>query len=138
MQNAELHPIAGSGFAIELAPPSYEDRLAKRISAEKHDELSPKQNHVIAFLLRFPYAAGFLWRKPATCCGATCFKPGEPVFRSRSGKALERGRVRVILGRAAERADVVEGVSPHGLRVRMLRTPSIAALRSAQSRQRPD
>jgi integrase/recombinase XerD len=39
-------------------------------------------------------------------------KPEEPVFRSRSGKALDRGRVRVILRRAAERAGVVGGVSP--------------------------
>jgi integrase len=43
-------------------------------------------------------------------------KPEEPVFRSRSGKALDRGRVRVILRRAAQRAGVVEGVSPHWLR----------------------
>src|SRR5712691_10603131 len=43
-------------------------------------------------------------------------KPEEPVFRSRSGKALDRGRVRVILRRAALRAGVVEGVSPHWLR----------------------
>ena len=39
-----------------------------------------------------------------------------PVFPSRSGKRLDRGRVRVILRRAAERAGVLEPVSPHWLR----------------------
>ena len=34
-------------------------------------------------------------------------KPEELVFRSRSGKSLDRGRVRVILRRAAQRAGVV-------------------------------
>src|SRR5437763_4546669 len=43
-------------------------------------------------------------------------KAEEPVFGSRSGKALDRGRVRVILRRAAQRAGVVEEVSPHWLR----------------------
>jgi integrase/recombinase XerD len=40
----------------------------------------------------------------------------EPVFASRSGRCLDRGRVRVILRRAAKRADVAEPVSPHWLR----------------------
>jgi len=40
----------------------------------------------------------------------------EPVFPSRSGKSLDRGRVRVIVRRAANRAGVGEAVSPHWLR----------------------
>jgi hypothetical protein len=40
----------------------------------------------------------------------------QPVFPSRSGKLLDRGRVRVIVRRAASRAGVVEPVSPHWLR----------------------
>jgi integrase/recombinase XerD len=43
-------------------------------------------------------------------------KAEEVVFRSRSGKPLDHGRVRVILRRAAQRAGVVDGVSPHWLR----------------------
>ncbi len=55
-----------------------------------------------------------LWAELTDRRGAA--KPEEPIFRSRSGKALDRGRVRVILRRAALRAGVVEGVSPHWLR----------------------
>ena len=40
----------------------------------------------------------------------------ELVFPSRSGKHLDRGRVRVIVRRAAERAAVDARVSPHWLR----------------------
>ncbi len=42
--------------------------------------------------------------------------PEKPVFPSRSGKRLDRGRVRMIIRRAAQRAGVVDGVSPHWLR----------------------
>ena len=37
----------------------------------------------------------------------------DPVFPSRSGKRLDRGRVRIILRRAAKQAGVSEPVSPH-------------------------
>jgi integrase/recombinase XerD len=40
----------------------------------------------------------------------------DPVFPSRSGKFLDRGRVRVILRRAARNAGVSEPISPHWLR----------------------
>ena len=40
----------------------------------------------------------------------------EPVFPSRSGKLLDRGRVRVIVRLAAKRAGVADAVSPHWLR----------------------
>jgi integrase/recombinase XerD len=40
----------------------------------------------------------------------------QPVFPSRSGKSLDRGRVRVIVRRAARRAGVADAVSPHWLR----------------------
>jgi len=40
----------------------------------------------------------------------------DPVFPSRTGKRLDRGRVRVILRRAASRAGVAEAISPHWLR----------------------
>jgi integrase/recombinase XerD len=40
----------------------------------------------------------------------------EPVFRSRSGKPLDRGRVRSIIRKAAERSGVAGSVSPHWLR----------------------
>jgi integrase/recombinase XerD len=40
----------------------------------------------------------------------------QPVFPSRSGKLLDRGRVRVIVRRAAKRAGVPDAVSPHWLR----------------------
>lgn len=39
-----------------------------------------------------------------------------PVFPSRSGKLLDRGRVRLIVRRAAKRAWVADAVSPHWLR----------------------
>jgi len=39
-----------------------------------------------------------------------------PVFPSRSGRCLDRGRVRIIVRRAARRAGVAEPVSPHWLR----------------------
>ena len=39
-----------------------------------------------------------------------------PVFPSRSGKSLDRGRVRRIVRQAAERAGVAGPVSPHWLR----------------------
>jgi len=39
----------------------------------------------------------------------------EPVFQSRSGKILDRGRVRTIVRQAAAQAGV-RGVSPHWLR----------------------
>jgi integrase/recombinase XerD len=42
--------------------------------------------------------------------------PDEPVFPSRSGRFLDRGRIRVIVRRAAERAGVTALVSPHWLR----------------------
>jgi integrase/recombinase XerD len=40
----------------------------------------------------------------------------EPVFPSRSGRLLDRGRVRVIVRLAAKRAGLVDAVSPHWLR----------------------
>jgi len=40
----------------------------------------------------------------------------DPVFASRSGKFLDRGRVRIIVRRAAERVGVAAAVSPHWLR----------------------
>jgi hypothetical protein len=40
----------------------------------------------------------------------------EPVFPSRSGRALDRGRVRMIVRQAAKRAGVEGSVSPHWLR----------------------
>ena len=42
--------------------------------------------------------------------------PDAPVFRSRTGKALDRSRVLRIVQEAAERAGVDGGVSPHWLR----------------------
>src|ERR1035441_2576678 len=39
-----------------------------------------------------------------------------PVFPSRSGRALDRGRVRTIVRQAAEGAGVDAAVSPHWLR----------------------
>ena len=42
--------------------------------------------------------------------------PEDLVFPSRSGRALDRGRVRVILRRAAERAGLTESISPRWLR----------------------
>ena len=39
-----------------------------------------------------------------------------PVFPSRSGKCLDRGRVRMIVRKAAERSDIAGAVSPHFLR----------------------
>ncbi len=42
--------------------------------------------------------------------------PEVPVFASRSGKPLDRGRVRIILRTAAQRAGVEAPVSPHWLR----------------------
>ena len=42
--------------------------------------------------------------------------PEVPVFPSRTGRRLDRGRVRVILRRAARLAGVSEPVSPHWLR----------------------
>ena len=40
----------------------------------------------------------------------------EPVFPSRSGRPLDRGRVRTIVRQAAEQAGVADPVSPHWLR----------------------
>ena len=40
----------------------------------------------------------------------------ELIFRSRSGRPLDRGRVRMILRRAAQRVGVADSVSPHWLR----------------------
>jgi site-specific recombinase XerD len=40
----------------------------------------------------------------------------EPVFPSRTGRLLDRGRVRVIVRRAAKRAGIADAVSPHWLR----------------------
>lgn len=42
--------------------------------------------------------------------------PEAPIFPSRTGKCLDRGRVRVIVRRAAQRAGVAAAVSPHWLR----------------------
>ena len=42
--------------------------------------------------------------------------PDAPVFRSRTGKALDRSRVLRIVQEAAKRAGVEGGVSPHWLR----------------------
>ena len=47
------------------------------------------------------------------CAGAAA---DQPVFPSRTGKPLDRGRVRVILQDAAKRAGIAEPVSPHWLR----------------------
>jgi integrase/recombinase XerD len=40
----------------------------------------------------------------------------ELVFQSRSGRPLDRGRIRIILRRAAQRVGVADSVSPHWLR----------------------
>src|SRR5438477_370975 len=40
----------------------------------------------------------------------------EPVFRSRTGRRLDRGRVRMIVRQAAGRVGVAGAVSPHWLR----------------------
>ena len=40
----------------------------------------------------------------------------DPVFPSRSGRRLDRGRIRLIVRRAAERAGIQERISPHWLR----------------------
>ncbi|HYW48246.1 MAG TPA: tyrosine-type recombinase/integrase [Bryobacteraceae bacterium] len=40
----------------------------------------------------------------------------DPVFPSRSGRALDRGRVRMIVRQAAKQAGVDVGISPHWLR----------------------
>src|SRR5713226_5263503 len=40
----------------------------------------------------------------------------ELIFRSRSGRPLDRGRVRMIIRRAAQRVGVADSVSPHWLR----------------------
>lgn len=40
----------------------------------------------------------------------------DPVFRSRSGKPLDRGRIRRIIRQAAQKAGVASPVSPHWLR----------------------
>jgi integrase/recombinase XerD len=40
----------------------------------------------------------------------------DPVFPSRSGKFLDRGRVRVIVRRAAKQVGVADAISPHWLR----------------------
>ena len=42
--------------------------------------------------------------------------PDAPVFRSRTGEALDRSRVLRIVQEAAKRAEVEGGVSPHWLR----------------------
>jgi site-specific recombinase XerD len=42
--------------------------------------------------------------------------PDGPVFRSRSGKPLDRSRVLRIVQEAAQRAGIAGGVSPHWLR----------------------
>ena len=44
------------------------------------------------------------------------FNPDAPVFRSRTGEALNRSRVLRIVQSAAKRAGVEGGVSPHWLR----------------------
>jgi site-specific recombinase XerD len=40
----------------------------------------------------------------------------DPVFPSRSGTPLDRGRVRMIVRRAAQRPGIAETISPHWLR----------------------
>ncbi len=46
----------------------------------------------------------------------TTSDPDRPVFRSRSGKPLDRSRVLRIVQEAAQRAGIEGGVSPHWLR----------------------
>ena len=55
-----------------------------------------------------------IWAELSSLKGAA--GPGEPVFPSRSGRFLDRGRIRVIVRRAAERVGVTAAVSPHWLR----------------------
>jgi integrase/recombinase XerD len=55
-----------------------------------------------------------LWSDLASLRGAAGAE--DPVFRSRTGKFLDRGRVRIIVRRAAENAGVEGSVSPHWLR----------------------
>jgi integrase/recombinase XerD len=55
-----------------------------------------------------------IWMQVAALRGTA--GPEAPVFPSRSGKQLDRGRVRVILRRAAKQAGVCEPISPHWLR----------------------
>jgi site-specific recombinase XerD len=55
-----------------------------------------------------------IWMQLAALRGTA--GPEAPVFPSRSGKRLDRGRVRVILRRAAKQAGVTEPISPHWLR----------------------
>jgi hypothetical protein len=55
-----------------------------------------------------------IWTELVSRRGAAA--AADAVFPSRSGKALDRGRVRVIVRQAAQRAGVAESVSPHWLR----------------------
>jgi integrase/recombinase XerD len=55
-----------------------------------------------------------IWKQLAALRGTA--GPEQPVFPSRTGRRLDRGRVRVILRRAARLAGVSEPVSPHWLR----------------------
>jgi len=55
-----------------------------------------------------------LWTELTSRRGAA--GPEDLVFRSRTGKSLDRGRVRVIIRRAVQRVSVTELVSPHWLR----------------------
>jgi integrase/recombinase XerD len=55
-----------------------------------------------------------LWRELVSLRGDAGAE--DPVFPSRTGRSLDRGRVRAIVRQAAERAGVSEPVSPHWLR----------------------
>jgi integrase/recombinase XerD len=55
-----------------------------------------------------------LWSELISLRGAAATE--QPVFQSRGGKPLDRGRVRVIVRQAAEQAGVAVSVSPHWLR----------------------
>jgi integrase/recombinase XerD len=55
-----------------------------------------------------------LWAELISLRGSAAAE--EPVFPSRSGKVLDRGRVRVILRQTAQRAGIASPVSPHWLR----------------------
>jgi integrase/recombinase XerD len=55
-----------------------------------------------------------MWEDMLSLDGDT--NPDAPVFRSRTGKALDRSRVLRIVQEAAQRAGITGGVSPHWLR----------------------
>ncbi|MGP8243966.1 MAG: tyrosine-type recombinase/integrase [Bryobacteraceae bacterium] len=68
-----------------------------------------KNGRTRAIALPAPLWSGLIGQRGAASADA-------PVFPSRSGRALDRGRVRAIVRQAAERAGVDAHLSPHWLR----------------------